>query len=458
MNGYVDDNDLSPVRLSAPYGVPYYGNLKDFTLEVSKSGNLALWKTRDKQALSTSYRIGTDPIPIQAFVEGTDYGQGQIDWILKNPAGTEISRDTVKVTVAWDNLTGYRPQTEGPGYGSPFPRTAVPANLAVSPGVGIRRNGDDDNGNQVPDRLETGIQGENDLIEMMVSMIPNSSPGIQYWLKRYNTNLTVWDTATKTGDWFGTAMQRQVPPVASSAWVEWNTMAPSQTGADLSLYIWDATHQRMVPGSMVTVHFYPFTSVVIAFGGQGADPLIPTNGIFVIAQRLYEEGYDVHAYRESNMVAGYNEVVRAVQGRGVTDVAITGYSQGGGATYEMANNLNTNRPQIGNFTIGFTAYIDGVRHTGAGQERRRPPGSVFHANYYQHGVLNPLDPLFDNGLDGGPITGLLPTDWEIDVETQPVGAPWDPAATHYTIDDPSPPNPAPVHADLMTRFRARVNR
>jgi hypothetical protein len=252
-------------------------------------------------------------------------------------------------------------------------------------------------------------------------------------------------------------MQRKVT-AAGSAWVEWNTMDPNQTGANLDLYIWDVTHQRAVPLSTDTVHLKAFTSVVIAFGGQGADPLIPTNGTFVIAQGLYEEGYDVHAYRESNMVAGYNEVVRAVQGRGVAAVAIMGYSQGGGATYEMANNLNNNRSQIGNFTIAFTAYIDGVRHTGANAETRRPPGSAFHANYYQHGVGNPLDPLFDWDLDGGPITGLLPTDWEIDVETQPAGAPWDPAATHYTIDDPSPPNPAPVHADLMTRFRARINR
>jgi len=352
----VEDNDLFPMRLSAPSGVPYYGNLKDFTLELSKSGNLALWKTRDKQALSTSYRIGTHQIPTEAFVEGTDYGQGQIAWILKNPAGTEVSRDTVKVTVAWDNLTGYRPQTEGPGYGSPFARTAVAGNLAMTPGVGIRRNGDDDNANQVADRLETGIQGENDLIEMVVSTIPNASPGIQYWLRRYNTNLTVWDTSTKTGDWFGTAMQRQVTPSAGSAWVEWNTMAPIQTGADLSLYIWDVTHQRVVPGSTVTLHFYPFTSVVIVLGGEGqvpGDPVPPPeNGNYGMFEQVavpeYRNGYDVHMYDEDAVSrflgAGpaYDEVVNAIQGRGVTEVAIMGYSHGGGATYQLAERLYRN--------------------------------------------------------------------------------------------------------------------
>ena len=333
------------------------------------------------------------------------------------------------------------------------------------PGVGIRRNGDDDNANQVADRLETNVQGENDLIEIELFTQPNPSPGIEYWLRRTNHNINVWSEANKATGWYTTGDAVRIP-ASTTGWVEWNTMDPNQTGANLELYLWDVTHQRAVPGSTDTLHFYPFTSVVIALGGEDqvpVDPPPPNLGVFVLAGEMYRDGYDVHMYDEDaidTVGAGvpFNEVLQALTQRGVTQVAVYGYSHGGGSTFLMVRRLFT----MNGVSVNFTAYIDGVEDEGGpldnDPEVRRPPGSAFHANYYQHGVSDPLDPLFDWGLDGGPIVGLLPTDWEIDVETQPPGAPWDPVATHYTIDNPSPPSPAPVHADLMTRFRARINR
>jgi hypothetical protein len=131
--------------------------------------------------------------------------------------------------------------------------------------------------------------------------------------------------------------------------------------------------------------------------------------------------------------AAYNEIVSAIQNRSVTEVAIFGYSHGGGSTHDLSNRLHGNRGQIGTFTIVFTSYVDAVRNGSnqdIRQETRRPPGSQYHINHYQHGVLNPLSQFRDAGLDGGP-TDAPGADFELDVETTGWGA----NATHYTVDD-----------------------
>ncbi len=63
------------------------------------------------------------------------------------------------------------------------------------------------------------------------------------------------------------------------------------------------------------------------------------------------------------------------------------------------------------------------------QERRRPPSSNFHVNYYQEGVVWPTwDPNFDYGLDGGPIDPPG-ADFEVNLDYPT------PTETHFTIDD-----------------------
>jgi hypothetical protein len=136
-------------------------------------------------------------------------------------------------------------------------------------------------------------------------------------------------------------------------------------------------------------------------------------------------------YNEDDVVgngtgATYDEVVSAVQHRNVNQVAIFGYSHGGGSTHDLAARLDADRASIGTFAIPFTAYIDAVTQGAITQENRRPPGSVFHVNYYQEGVVNPFAPDFDSGLDGGPVSGA---DYEVNVD-QPT-----PTQTHGTIDD-----------------------
>lgn len=81
----------------------------------------------------------------------------------------------------------------------PFPRTQVPPAEEESPGVGIRRNGDHDNGNQnVEDWDVTSIAEENDLIE--VSLVgPGAQNGLTWELHRTNRAISVWSNQNKSG-------------------------------------------------------------------------------------------------------------------------------------------------------------------------------------------------------------------------------------------------------------------
>lgn len=59
------------------------------------------------------------------------------------------------------------------------------------------------------------------------------------------------------------------------------------------------------------------------------------------------------------------------------------------------------------------------------QETRRPPGTQYHLNHYQHGTMG------DGWLDGGPVANSNPPPTGLDVETTDWGA----NATHGSVDD-----------------------
>ena len=418
-------------------------------------------------SLATSLALGESPGEV--YVEGYSCGVGTLTWSLVSPSGLTVHTDTLRFTVVDVGLTAYRPQTEAAGYGAPFARTAVPDDVEESQGAGIRRNGDDDNGNSTPDRQDTNVQDENDLIEVAITMQPSDTlpEGIRFVIERSTADVKLWGQSGKVNALLDNNSTRGLLS-GGSAWAEWVTAGTGTGSCNLTLGVWDSTHNRRVYSD--TIRFYPFTSVVIVLGGENQVPADPVNapvkhGVFELALRLYRTGYDVHMYDEDavdeqgaddpDVGRPNNEVVSARNDRGVTQVAIYGYSHGGGSTYLMVNRL-WNQEQI---RVDFTAYIDAVRDEAeagmdARQETRRPPESAFHANYYQEGVTNPLSGFFDAGLDGGPIEDILAGDFQIDVETEPAGAPWQPNATHYTVDDLG--NPALT--DLEARLRARVQR
>jgi hypothetical protein len=226
-------------------------------------------------------------------------------------------------------------------------------------------------------------------------------------------------------------------------WVEWVGAVATSLSAVLTLEMRIPPSQGIPAVSLCSdaLSFYPFTSIVVIFGGNGTEPLAAGEGMFVIAQELYEDGYDVHAYNEEDVDASelFNttpkeEVVSAASERGVTKVAIMGYSQGGGAAHYLANQLNGIAITAG--LLAFTAYVDAIQHDDWDAQDVIPPGSLYHVNYYQHSGLRYLwDPI--NGTHVDP-NGLLlegefiaAADFNLDVRTTTWGA----TLNHLTIDD-----------------------
>lgn len=60
-----------------------------------------------------------------------------------------------------------------------------------------------------------------------------------------------------------------------------------------------------------------------------------------------------------------------------------GYSHGGGAEYQLAREVNKRIPGT---WVPYTAYIDAVQKGKITPETRRPPGSIYHANYWQQNL------------------------------------------------------------------------
>jgi hypothetical protein len=331
------------------------------------------------------------------------------------------------------NITAYRPTTELPAYGNPFQRHEVPDDLEESPGAGIRVNGDTESS-----------ANENDLIEVQLDVAPFPIPsGLTYILKRNNSNIRVWDSQTMGSALLDSGTEATITTSSSpmSVWVE----NPSGGSADLELIARSGTTDVCSD----KIHFYPCSSVVVLFEGEfGAPSDPPGSGISTLALAAYTNGYDVHVYAEPDLFetpnteeAAFAEIDSAVENRGVTAVAIIGYSHGGGSTYNVSVRLDADATA---FNLAFTAYIDAISQPLANitAENRRPVGSTFHVNYHQVAQMNDA-PLF---LDGAPST--------------PAGAGFednvdDPTITesHTTIDD------APVVQDgIRTRLFQQVNR
>jgi len=416
----VIDDDLVQARLSwDSLGL----DLTGYELHLSADPALKLWSTPDKQApVPQSFLIGTDPVPETIYLEGVGQGEAWVGWTLLQPGGgPPVAEDQVRVTVVKLKVTAYRPQTEGPGYGRPFQKTPVPAAWLEKEGlgVGIRRNGDDDNGNGVPDFMITdvAVQNENDLIELHVETTVN--PNIKYYIRRNpNAMLNVWQHADKRAVILDNQPihERQIAfPADFTLWVEWVGPGAAPARSWLELQARHAQTNQVLASRKI--FFYPFQSVVIAFGGfteVPGDPPNPGFGIFNIAANLYRLGYDVHMYPYSGVNlfgAGpaFDEVVSAINRRGVTSVAIFGYGWGGGSTYLLANRITTDPnneiDDNSRFNISFTAYIDAILRPTILPMRWRPLGSLFHHNQYQTNTFLPLpwpQPL-NVPLNGAPV-------------------------------------------------------
>ena len=334
------------------------------------------------------------------------------------PACTGASAEPITAS-----LTAYRPQN-GAGY-APLARIAVADADEVSPtyGPGIRINAPGDN----------DPAGEDDLIEVLVTVDP---PGAAVALRRGDSALRVWTTRDKqpgteiafTADRTG-ALPLGPQDTQRTLWVEW--ASPNHGTATL------AVEPLASAVAQDTLTFHTFTSLVLVLGGEGqvpSYPVDPNSGTFVVGEALYRAGYDALLYDEDvvgadGSGAASDAAEDAILHRGVTGIAIFGYSHGGGSTYDLADRLDVRRPLLGVFTIYYTSYVDSVSNNSdidVGQELRRPPSTDYHLNHYQHGTL-----FEDFFLDGGPVPNSNPPPTGLDVETTAWGA----NSTHFTVDD-----------------------
>lgn len=310
------------------------------------------------------------------------------------------------------NLTAYRPVTDYINFEN-YPVTET-AEIDHATGPGIRINGD----------IEPAAS-ENDLVQVKVE----GSGGTLTWT---TSTLAVWTTAAKQ-----IAISHAAAVAAGQTlWVEYVGTSHTADADDATVTLSDGITSDQVV-------FHSFQSEVLAIGGNSQDPWNYVNpdilnnsqlGVYKIAGMLYTQGYDVHLFSHSQISssssslgkgAAYDEAVRAITSRKVTDLAIFGYSWGGGATYELAKGLSTSSV-AGKYVLKYTAYIDGITHGTISSERRLPPGTQYHDNYFQRK---------DWLLKGNTITSVIPvgvTVRNVNVTTNTI---WGQSLVHTTLDD-----------------------
>lgn len=351
-------------------------------------------------------------------------------------------------------LTAYRPR-QHTGY-HPFVRTPVPEGVEEHRqfGPGIRANSG----------AETDSQGEDDdLIELLVTM---PSVSANFVLMRSDVDLAVWGTRRKEAGvgFTGTRSTRLAVGGAQqiTLWVEWTGGAPAYPALSLLDVDTDVVVDRIV--------FHAFTGLVVALGGedQEPDPADRNHGMFRVGTALYELGWDVLMRDEDDVGPDgsgsvYDDIVNAIQNRSVRQLAVFGYSHGGGSTYDLCELLDIRRPTIGTFSLNFTAYVDAIENDSTidtDPEARRPPASDFHVNHYQHASPEDTQRVRLEGhgavaafaarfLEGGPVAGSTPPPDGLDVESVSWGA----ETHHYNIDDFDE-----VHDFIRNELTARMAR
>jgi hypothetical protein len=317
---------------------------------------------------------------------------------------TVAGYDSVKINGITFGFQPYTPQTE------PFQLWAIEERNWKENGVGIRRNTDFDNGSSVNDSNFSGtISNEDDLIKVRLDFIPVS--GIQYVLRKDNDNLKLWNSNTKnTGYVFTNDECIMVTP--GHVWAEYAsddddsytlTLVAINTDTNIELFTEE-------------IVFKPFNSVIVILGGESQEPNDPVNhpgnhGIFDWAITQYREGYNIYMYNEDDcsgygVGATYNDLVNSINNHYIQNIAIAGYSHGGGSTYGLSWRLNENvagriNDITRSFSVVLTAYIDAIWDYTNQAENRRPLLSSRHVNYYQQNTTYLLGLIPLNGSPSG---------------------------------------------------------
>lgn len=388
---------------------------------IASGASFKLWRNAagtDPFDLSKAYTVA-EVHGLTLYYEGLSDGVAGLTSELRDATKLHASDYLVFINVnRLGNLTAYRP------YIPYFPKTkglkhTVPDGEEENPGVGIRRNGDDDDEDGRPDYGRAGADdrlvpksalwdrllpradgapqflGDDDLVRVDVSGLVDQT--VTYKLKRSNDSIRVYYRLNKDTDFeivFDAANVASLTKPGQPLYVEWakddGTDAPD---ALLTLVRRDAAGTEK---DVDTIRFRPFNSITIALGGELAlaeyDPSKSKNGAFQIADELYQRGFNIYKFDEDKVplvigAAGpgvvYDLIKTSSLAHDIKDIAIFGHSHGGGATYLLATRIMSSAAALGSPKIVFTGYIDAIRKGEATAQTEKPPGTAYHVNLYQ---------------------------------------------------------------------------
>jgi hypothetical protein len=283
--------------------------------------------------------------------------------------------------------------------------------------VGVRLNGDFDNGGSSRDWfISAVVSTENDLIRTDISIAPppESGGGLKYVLKKSSDRITFWKCNKKGTSSYSIPSSGKLITTSDTLWAEWSQNVHGTCNFSLEAI-------EVQTGKVIAKRefdYRSFKSVTAAFVGENEQAGNPTvsSGVndWVIQELLngydvwvFDDGYDVFTTASSDCTNwgegnALNVVANAINNQGITDVAIIGYSHGGGSAYNLAwrmfydggtsdSYLYWYPPQVINnpYNLVFTSYIDAVpnSHSLNGIEADslevRPYGSLYHLNQYE---------------------------------------------------------------------------
>lgn len=276
------------------------------------------------------------------------------------------------------------------------------------------------------------------MVEMHIGILPETGPGgfppsgVIWVVKRENETLQLWTDWKNNNSLFVDGdLETELPLALDEVWIE-----ALQDGASSITFEVRVEETGAVLASDKLV-FSTFESVVVILSGENGLPLgnAENHGTTPLAFTLSEQGYNVRLHDEEEVFSdgdglAHAKIIQAIDKRGIEEVAIIGYSHGGGAVHDLANRLSNIESPTEPFTLTLTGYIDAIeqgfgKDFGQDPEVRLPPGTNMHLNVWQPQATALLF------VHGGPVPGAT-VDINVN-EAPPAG--WGLNHTHGTIDD-----------------------
>lgn len=310
-------------------------------------------------------------------------------------------------------------------------------------------------------RLNSPDSADN-LVRVEISGTPAEiNTGVRYFVRRSHPSIRVWRERERTSpSLLGPADEQEIPEDelrrGLTLWVE----SIDFGDAELIVEARRRSDEGVIERNRAT--FRVIHSIVVVLGGWNQEPELYDSrnplacsengcGIFALGEELYRYGYDVWLFDEEEVNffgygGAYDAVRQAVEHRGVQEVAIIGYSWGGGSVNNLASALERDGDEfLGNFALVFTSYVDAVSSYISAPEYGRPSRSLYHLNQFQvHASCYLLLPCGGPTLSvpGAVTRNIYVTDEE-----------WGRDLDHTKIDD----HPL-VAAEIISAVKAQVRR